>query len=259
MEKAWSAALDTAALESAHSGLERRIQVLTTALVAQLAARDEELEKAGVNVALPEWPVSPEHLLECLAVSTTLEGRRALLVIAQLQAVELVAEAFSAVAAPSGTRIQLLTGKELARWWESGAFALLRSRAELLQRVSIEIEAVDAQILKDVERPSREGALAGLVAASVAYRRGDPEAALLHALSCAAVAVPRSGGDSDRWRRLRSMPDFSTLGELLERAEAIVQEMLDHGPAAAAYALPVAGELLPRLQRFVSSPPVTED
>jgi hypothetical protein len=258
LEKAWSAALDPDALEQARNGLTARVGVLLGALTRALEARDERMQEAGIDVVLPEWPLSDERLVALFDAADTLEGQRSLLVVAQLQAVELVAQAFAALSEPSGVRVELLGARELDRWWEGGAFALLKSRAVLLRSISVELDALDAEILNETVKQRRE-ATDALMAASIAYRRGDPQASLLAALHAAALIVPvPPGTESGRWDALGLDSDFVTLRHLLERAEAVVRDLLQGRRVSWGFALPLAGALLPRVQRLVFAPPDVE-
>jgi hypothetical protein len=258
LEKAWSAALDPDALERARNGLTARVGVLMGALTRALEARDERMHEAGIDVVLPEWPLPEERLVALLDAADTLEGQRSLLVVAQLQAVELVAEAFAALSEPSGVRVELLAARELDRWWEGGAFALLKSRALLLRSISVELDALDAEILNETVKQRRE-ATDALMAAAIAYRRGDPQASLLAALHAAALIVPvPPGTEAGRWDALGLDSDFVTLRRLLERAEAVVLDLLQGRRVSWGFALPVAGALLPRVQRLVFAPPDVE-
>ena len=258
LEKAWSAALDPATLEQARNGLAARVGVLTGALTHALEARDERMQEAGIDVVLAEWPVSEERLLGLLDAVDTPEGQRSLLVVAQLQAVELLAQAFAALSEPSGVRVELLGARELDRWWESGAFALLKSRALLLRGISVELDALDAEILNETAKQRRE-ATDALMAASIAYRRGDPQASLLAAVHAAALIVPvPAGAEQGRWDALGLDSDFVKLRQLLEQAEAVVQDLLQGRRVSWGFALPIAGALLPRVQRLVFAPPDME-
>jgi hypothetical protein len=58
LERAWSSALDPDALETAHEGLRARWSTFAEALRRVLADTDAELEAAGVDVTLKEWPPS---------------------------------------------------------------------------------------------------------------------------------------------------------------------------------------------------------
>jgi hypothetical protein len=180
LEKVWSDALDPAKLEAANEGLGTRLGVALAALAAQHEARDAELRNAGVDIVLPDWPPSPEFVLS--QDSADPQARWRLVMVAQLQALELLVEASNALAEPSGVTTDLRRDREVRRWWESGAFALLRSRARLVERLTHELDAAEAALLREEGGRRSSEAYDAFQLAATAYRRGDPEAALLHGL-----------------------------------------------------------------------------
>lgn len=252
LERVWSDALEPVRLETAQAGLAVRIRVLLAALAARYGERDTELASVGVDVVLPEWPASPQLVLSLDQSDSRAKWRLAM--IAQLQACELLAHAVGALTEPSGTTVDVLGQRELRRWWEAGAFAFLRSSAGLVERLTHELEAVEAVLLG--EDPNRARNLAGEAygLSAAAHIRGDPEGALLHALRCAAVCVggPRGARDGDKWASLRSRTDRVTLAELLDRAEEVVDDYA-RGQSAA-QALPLVSVLLPQLERLATEP-----
>ena len=256
--KVWSDALDPDALEAALPGTHARIAVLLHALAEPYPGRDERLEQAGIDVRLPEWPVSPGFVLGLDASEP--ESRWRALLVAHVEAVELLARATEAMAQPSGVSIDLRTGEQLRRWWESGAFALVGSRARLLERLSRQLDAAEAPLLGDgaSQCPSRADAFDALDAAAIAYRRGDPEAALLHVVRAAQIAIAVTDRDRDDqesdWAPLRRHHDFAELADLLKTASALVNNYRAGGIDTAS-ALPLARLLLPRVQRLIAAPP----
>jgi hypothetical protein len=211
-----------------------------------------QLTAAGVDVALPEWPASSQLVLS-LDRADPAENWR-LVMIAQLQAFELLAQSLGALTEPSGVEVDVLGQRELRRWWEAGAFSFLRSSARLVERLTHEMEAAEAAILAQEPPRPRNVAYAALGLATAAHVRGDPEAALVHALRCGSICVGASTSPeiTDKWAALRSRPDRVVLAELLERAEEIV-DAYSRGDAAGP-ALPVASALLPLLDRLVTEP-----
>lgn len=254
--KAWSDALDLEALKRALPGAQTRIVTLLQALAEPYAERDERLEQRGVDVRLPDWPVSPATVLGLDLHEP--EGHWRGLLFASLQAVELLTAALGPLAEPSGVSVDLLTGEERRRWFESGAFALMGSRARLVERLSRQLDAAEAPLLGTGSAPvaSREDAFDAMQAAGIAFRRGDPEASLWHLLRAARIAVgpPDLRRASDEWESLGEFGDFSELAELLKAATALV-DSYENGGVHTATAMPLARLLLPQVQRLVLAPP----
>ena len=181
-ERAWSAALDAVGQEEAHAELAARWSAVLSALAKRAEQQSEELRDAGVDarLSLPGDPAALEVLeLEGDARADWLAAS-----IGQMTALQSVVEAYRAVMEPGGAAPRFREpGDE--RWWESGAFAALRSRAFGLERLTHEVDAAHARLLgrladEDVGVP---------VAGSWSYRlrlvddaqlRGDWEAAVVH-------------------------------------------------------------------------------
>jgi hypothetical protein len=254
---AWSDALDLEALERALPGTQTRIVTLLQALAESYTERDERLEQRGVDVRLPDWPVSPATVLG-LDSHNPEEHWRGLL-FANLEAVELLTAALGPLGEPSGVAVDLLTGEERRRWFESGAFALVGSRARLVERLSRRLDAAEALLLGrtgSVPVASRDDAIDAIQAAGIAFRRGDPEASVWHLVRAARIAVASSEltGANDEWESLGQFNDFSELADLLRAAAALVDDY-ENGGVHTATAMPLARLLLPRVQRLVLAPP----
>jgi hypothetical protein len=256
LEKVWSDALDVAALHAANQSLGTRLEVTLAALASRLDAQDAKLQQAGLDVMLPDWPPSAEFVLGEDPADP--QARWRLVMVAQLQAFELLVEAANALTEPSGVSTDLLRDHEERRWWEGGAFALLRSRARLVERLTYELEAAEAALLAG-DRRRRDEAYEAFDLAATAYRRGDPESALFHGIRCATLCVGgrRSACEEDLWASLRARQDRASLADLLDRAQVVVGEYGSGQPVG--HAMPLASVLLPRLHRLVMDAPATRE
>jgi hypothetical protein len=267
LEQAWSKALDPDLLDSAHEGLRSRWSALVTGLHAAIAQADMALEAAGVDVRLYEWPPRPEGALELELAPEDAQVERRQLQIAQLVAFEQLALALGSVTEQRGVRIDLIAGRETARWWEAGAFALARLRTQLVLRIVERIEAADAVVLGAGAQPRRQRswtqAVQSLDAAQAAASRGDPEAALLHALCSArerlrALRVDGELADDFSWSDLQRVDALVQVGRLLELAEDAIRRHVGNTAMDPGVALVLARSLLPAVQRLLLHPPVDE-
>ena len=179
----------------------------------------------------------------------------------EVAAVEFLIQAVSGLVEPGSVEIDLTAGVELRRWWDSGGFALARSRGRLLETVSAEVAAAERRLLDtSVNSDDREWerrAFEGAQAAGVAYGRGDPEAALLHLLRSARAVIAQVSEEAAHtfsWEQLERVPELALIGRLLARAERHVSAMIS-SPTAVPAALLLARVLLPHIRRWAVAVP----
>lgn len=176
--EAWSGALDRALNER---GIEDQMAAVRAAITGFHQAAAERGDR------LKEFPPGPELIAE-LEKNPDQAGELATL--AQLQAFVDLVEGLSEFTEPS--RVQMRFNQQglqkVERFWQSGGLATLGSRLELM-RYLIEPRPDDQEQceLLDAERRLRLSV--------AAYRRGDPEGSLFHAVCALAVAEKRPLAD----------------------------------------------------------------
>lgn len=261
LEKVWSAALDDEQLEDAHLGNRAALQALANALIEETKERDRRLRDAGVEVTLEEWPPSPEFVLALDLDTMDAAQRFRLAMMSQLAAVQLLMRAIGPLTEPTGIEVDLVDRVTLRRWWESGGFALARSRARLLEVVAAELNAAERALLDGStdsdERRWNRWAFEAAQSAGIAYARGDPEGALFHVVRSARATLAQVGGEvasSFTWDQLEVVPDLALMGQLLGRAQRYVDGMASSATATPA-ALLLAGAVVPHIQRWAVAPP----
>lgn len=199
LEHTWSRSLDETLLEPALAEQLAAIHSLLRSLTAKLEDEDRRLRAAGVNPRIPGWPPNPEMLVALdpgLQPEST--GRSRDLRMAQITALQAVTETLAAFREPSTVQVTVgQDGQRVDRFWDAGAFALLRTRIGLLERVTSEHErwlAQHEQAGRQVPESDLGATLDRLFLGARALAHGDPEAALLHAT---AALASRYGSDPD--------------------------------------------------------------
>jgi len=233
LEHTWSRSLDKTLLEPALAEQLAAIHSLLRSLTATLDNEDRRLRATGVDPRIPGWPPTPEMLA---ALDPTQQpdstSRSRDLRMAQISALQAVTETLAAFREPSTVQFTVGRGSQrMDRFWDAGAFALLRTRVGLLERLTSEHERWLAQHERDGQqvRESDLGAtLDRLFLGARALAHGDPEAALLHATAALAA-------------RYRSSPD-GPLATIRQKASES-----DHIPAEATEILERAFTLTARL------------
>jgi hypothetical protein len=199
-----------------------------------IAHADSELEAIGVDVTLGEWPPSSASAARLRIEPAEVIEARKQLQVAQLLAFESLAQALGALSEPSSVRTDVGIGRELARWWSSGAFALVRSRARLVLRMNREMDIVERQILGQEPPASRQQrwrqAVEAFESAGVALTRGDPEAALLHGVIAtrarlAALIQDEAEGTGLDIGVLRALPSVVGFAQLCILADETVRRL----------------------------------
>ena len=140
LEHTWSRSLDETLLEPALAEQLAAIHSLLRSLTAKLEDEDRRLRAAGVDPRIPGWPPTPE-MLAALDPDQRFDstGRSRDLRIAQITALQAVDETLAAFRQPSTVQFTVAQdGQRVDRFWDAGAFALLRTRIGLLERVTME-------------------------------------------------------------------------------------------------------------------------
>lgn len=267
LERAWSSALEPEVLDAAHEGLRASWSTLLAELHRAIAEADVELAAAGIDVTLREWPPSRASAVElALAPEDPLVARKQLQV-AQLMAFEQLTRVLGALTKPSGREVNALSGEEISRWWEAGAFALVRAHGEQVLRLTRAMQVLERRILEEQEpeprQERRESAAESFQMASAAYRLGDPEAALLHAVRAARarLASLHESGELPRdfdLAVLRTIPAYDDQARLLQLAQEAVNRMLSGDDLDPGVPLPLVGAVLPVVQGLMTHPPVEQ-
>lgn len=135
LERAWSAALSPESLGPAHADLNAKFTSLMSAINSQVTETENALRKAGVNARLGVFPTSLQEI-EQLSLDPDAAQQWRQAIMAQIDALALTLEALNAMRSPSAYQVDLHTGIKQT-WWEAGAFAMLRDRANLLTRLAI--------------------------------------------------------------------------------------------------------------------------
>ena len=192
LERAWSAALDDVLLAEAQDEMNARLSSLLRSIQRRAAAGDRAADTAGLDARLPALPLSPEEITR-LTLEPDPEQRWRQLRLAEVEALVLLTDALHGLRQPSAGTIYVDENR-VETWWEAGAFALVRERAELLVRVSEELANAEAAVLgRTTDTTPSSALLSRLSLARDALGRGDVEATLLHsriALAlCAGVEV----------------------------------------------------------------------
>lgn len=190
LEKAWSAALDEALAEPAIETQLAGVFSLISALQSKLAKQAQEMASAGIDSRMEEWPLSEERLA-ALDPSPGAEERSKQSGLAQLDAFVEVLETFKGLQKPANITISINPdGESIERFWSAGAFALLKDKLWLLERLTREQDRDVAAAIAEQEEgePSTTRSAEGgdsferLRLATQVLTHGDPEAALFHGM-----------------------------------------------------------------------------
>lgn len=266
LERAWSEALDTAAIDQARQELNTRVSALVTGLTAAIQQTEAELTAARIDPKINTHPDDPAAW-KALASTADPKQRRSQLVVAQMICLREFLKAFTALQEPSSKELNRTAGRR-AEWFEAGAFAMLRDRAALLVRATHEVGAatnglLGAQVASKLDLSVR-AAFESLDAARRAFSRGDVDAALIHcraALRSSLESLPFVHAGDDRLSAPGAL--LAEVPSLHEYAPAL--RLLDHEAAALAYrradlgiAVPLLDGLLPLVATILSEPPIVE-
>ena len=170
--------------------------------------------------------------------------------MAQITALQAVTETLAAFREPSTVQFTVgEDGQRVDRFWDAGAFALLRTRIGLLERVTREHErwlAQHEQAGRQVPESDLGATLERLFLGARALGHGDPEAALLHATAALAARYASSpDGPLAAIRQEVSGSDHipAEAPEMLERAFTVTAR-LSEGQENLAVATLLAQETL---------------
>ncbi len=251
LEHTWSRSLDETLLEPALAEQLAAIHSLLRSLTARLEDEDRRLRAAGVDPRIPGWPPTPE-MLAALDPGQRPDstGRSRDLRMAQITALQAVTETLAAFREPSTVQFTVgEDGQRVDRFWDAGAFALLRTRIGLLERVTREHErwlAQHEQAGRQVPESDLGATLERLFLGARALGHGDPEAALLHATAALAARYASSpDGPLAAIRQEVSGSDHipAEAPEMLERAFTVTAR-LSEGQENLAVATLLAQETL---------------
>jgi hypothetical protein len=169
LERAWSGALERAALQQ---GIQQQMAAVRGAAVAlqRLYASDQQ--------PLGQWPPGAEQIVDFERDPSAAVD---LIPTAQLLAFIAVLEGLDSITQATRTEVSWKSGEEekLAKFWEAGAFAVLRARLALLGELLHSRGESDRTAQLDVFRHLRS--------AQTTWHQGNPEACLLHAAAGLAV------------------------------------------------------------------------
>ena len=187
---------------------------LITALQSKLAKQAQEMASAGIDWRMEEWPLSEERLA-ALDPSPGAEERSKQSGLAQLDACVEVLETFKGLQKPANITISINPdGESIERFWSAGAFALLKDKLWLLERLTREQDRDVAAAIAEQEEgePSTRQSTKGgdsferLRLATQVLTHGDPEAALFHGILIltGALGGPDRADRERSWRRIRA-------------------------------------------------------
>jgi hypothetical protein len=270
-ERAWSAALDPAAVDEAKRELLDDQWSSVMAVVrrqAELSSRASEA--AGLDATVDQWPPDvPQFLV--LDLDPDPERRRRQLQLAQFYALDQLLVALQGLRQPSRAALDPRTGQLTQTWWDSGAFALVRTRAQHLVRVTLAL--LNAEHAAIVVAAAGEAATAPeqvsppaqpppwwthLHLSAEALDRGDIEATLLH-VHLALIA---------RFTEVPSLADAvaAPFGEeaegeaartLVAKLEEAIARLAEGSGVDLGVTVPLAHALLPLIQRLLLPVPMT--
>jgi hypothetical protein len=268
LEQSWAAALDRDGL----AALEERLLSDWQAVVAVIQmggnTSDAELSELGLDSTVPEDPL-PLEAVANLVRNPDLQERRRQLQQAQLCAFELTITAVQWARRVEPRPPDRITGEAAASWFESGAFALIRSRARLLVCITDILEQVETELVRAAhgDSPQQERALEvprllqhrQLAAGALAH--GDVEASLLHsAITVRRLVAEIAGIDaSDVVGPLATWLGGSTLdARIVAQLDAFERDITTGLVDDLGSAFLVARAMLTVIDRLIAAPPVHE-
>jgi hypothetical protein len=266
MERAWSDALKALGLENAESEFGTELRAFLGGLTAAITDSEDQLSQAGIDPKVYTWPGDPDAFRRLVGTSDV-RKRREQLEIAQMVSLERFLQMAQALTNPSGESINLMT-QARTEWFESGAFSLFRDRAEVLLRLTREIDQLDAELLGEPKPPlldrSLDASFGSLKSMRRAVLHGDFDAALIHgraALRGALASLPFVRGDSRHLqspgRLLAQVPSLSEHAASLELFEDEIDALVDRSADLGVCVLLTEG-LLQVIADIVHQPPILE-
>ena len=134
LERAWSAALDAVEIAEARAEFAALADSVYHAVLRQTEGLAEKLSQRGLDRLGADFPL-PAAAAAALEVHPIGDQRLRQLQVAALYALEDFLRAVKAVTSPEDHRSDIDGAAALHSWWESGAFALVRARAQALSAI----------------------------------------------------------------------------------------------------------------------------
>jgi hypothetical protein len=271
LEKAWSDALDSPEAEKARAEALEVWAALTDALT-QVAEEDaRELARLSLdNTISVKLPLDDQGLADLLSEADALR-RYKRLAVAKFYAVQALVEALVALKEKSATTMDLYR-RPLRSWWEAGAFDLIRTRAELVARIS----RADAAAMSEIRGGAAPADLntwqQGMIEIYLVHwrigerliREGYPDSALPHLIVMARAMVATWVGAPEDQLPTHLSEVFARvektkgMAPALQLAERLSEKLSAGRPPDIGISVPLAPELLRRLVQLLGSPPVQD-
>jgi hypothetical protein len=268
-ERAWSAALDPAALDEAGQELLDQWGSLIAVIQRQAELSSRALEAAGLDATVDQFPPGVRQLL-ALELDADPERRRRQLQLAQFDALDQLLSALQGLRHPSTAALDPRTGQATQTWWDSGAFALVRVRARHLARVTLGLLNAEhaaiaaatgqaATVPGQVSPPAQPPPWwAHLQLGAEALRRGDIEAVLLHAhLALAARFADASSLIDAVAAPFGDEAEGEAAKTLVVKLEEAIQRLAAGAGVDLGVTVPLANALLPLIERLLLPVPMT--
>jgi hypothetical protein len=262
VERAWSAALDAVGQDEAHAELTARWHALLTATARLAEKHARELREAGLDGRMP-LPDDPA-VLGVLDLEGDARAQWLAASIGQMGALQAVFAGYRQIM-DADTDSVWFREPDDPKWWESGAFAALRSRAFALERLSAEVDMAQANLLGTEDRADPPGGVQ--VTGSWSYRlhlaeeasvRGDWEAAVIHlwlALRERAAQladVELASIDDGFEERLAADPEVADFSHGIVMLAGVVRRILAGSPPPLGFSVALTGVLSGAIRRLCS-------
>jgi hypothetical protein len=272
LERVWSEGLETESARSARAEAKQVWQSFNVTFKRWTEYAFSLREQAGLEpVIIEEFPVQDTGLGRLSIDPVTPERRHYQLQIAAMYAFQDLMEILQALDHPNAWELRLPTGS-VETWWEAGAFSLIRRRARSLARI---LKLSDEALQATLRESSAEADVIGsysqpslwadpLTSAFDLVNAGNYDSALPQLLAAlrATLAQSLSAAANDLPVPLApSIADIDVLSSVSQHVpllEAACERLgrgllLDPGVA-----VPLAKELLSRIQELAVNPPTAE-
>jgi hypothetical protein len=272
LERVWSEGLEIESAQRARAEAKQVWQSFNVTFKRWTEYTFSLREQAGLGpVTIEEFPVQDTGLERLSLDPDTAERRFYQLQIAAMYGVLDLNESLLALDDPTASEVRLPTGS-VETWWEAGAFSLIRRRARSLARIlKLSDEALQATLRENSAEADEIGSYSQptlwvdpLMSAFDLVNAGNYDSALPQLLAAlrATLAQSLSAAANDLPVPLApSIADIDVLSLVSQHVsllEAACERMgkgllLDPGVA-----VPLAKELLPRIQELAFNPPTAE-